>query len=90
MKTYPLLQSQLGVFMECMRHPESKQYNLPSISTFTKPSRNILRHVRMRFRLNMNISSVRESWIFIGQIELISYFLSMMLHKSKFLSKFAE
>lgn len=31
MKTYPLLQSQLGVFMECMRHPESKQYNLPSI-----------------------------------------------------------
>ena len=50
----------------------------------------VLRHVRMRFRLNMNISSVRESWIFIGQIELISYFLSMMLHKSKFLSKFAE
>ena len=31
MKTYPLLQSQLGVFMECMRHPDVMQYNLPSL-----------------------------------------------------------
>ena len=27
MKTYPLLQSQLGVFLECQAAPESTQYN---------------------------------------------------------------
>ena len=31
MKTYPLLQSQLGVFLQCMQHPDIMQYNLPSI-----------------------------------------------------------
>ena len=30
MKTYPLLQSQLAVFLQCMEHPTSTQYNLPS------------------------------------------------------------
>ncbi|MGX8696519.1 MAG: non-ribosomal peptide synthetase, partial [Prevotella sp.] len=30
MKTYPLLQSQLGVLLESMQHPESTQYNLPN------------------------------------------------------------
>ena len=30
MKTYPLLQSQLGVFMQCIQNPQSTQYNLPS------------------------------------------------------------
>jgi bacitracin synthase 1 len=29
MKTYPLLQSQLGIFYEWMKSPESVQYNLP-------------------------------------------------------------
>ena len=29
MKTYPLLQSQLGVLLQSMQHPESTQYNLP-------------------------------------------------------------
>ena len=29
MKTYPLSQSQLGVYMEYIQHPESIQYNLP-------------------------------------------------------------
>ena len=30
MKTYPLLQSQLGVFMQCIQNPQSTQYNLPN------------------------------------------------------------
>ena len=30
MKTYPVLQSQLGVILHCMRHTNSTQYNLPS------------------------------------------------------------
>ncbi len=30
MKPYPLLQSQLGVLLQSMQHPESTQYNLPS------------------------------------------------------------
>ena len=29
MKTYPLLQSQMGVLLQSIRHPESTQYNLP-------------------------------------------------------------
>ena len=29
MKTYPLLQSQLGVLLQSMQHPGSTQYNLP-------------------------------------------------------------
>ena len=30
MKTYPLLQSQLGVLLQSMQHPDSTQYNLPN------------------------------------------------------------
>ncbi|MBR2151124.1 MAG: hypothetical protein IJ902_07065, partial [Prevotella sp.] len=30
MITYPLLQSQLGVLLQSMQHPESTQYNLPN------------------------------------------------------------
>ncbi|MBQ6322693.1 MAG: hypothetical protein IJI24_07445, partial [Lachnospiraceae bacterium] len=29
MNRYPLLQSQLGVFLECQSYPDSTQYNLP-------------------------------------------------------------
>ena len=32
MKTYPLLQSQLGVFYECLKYPQVMQYNVPSIT----------------------------------------------------------
>ena len=35
-KTYPLLQSQLGVFMECMKNPISTQYNFPVSSILPK------------------------------------------------------
>ena len=30
MKSYPLLQSQFGVLLQSMQHPESTQYNLPN------------------------------------------------------------
>ena len=30
MKTYPLLQSQIGVLLQSMQHPESTHYNLPN------------------------------------------------------------
>ena len=36
MKTYPLLQSQLGVFLECMSNPESTKYNLACFLKFSK------------------------------------------------------
>ncbi len=32
MKTYPLLQTQMGIFVECLKYPESTQYNLPGIA----------------------------------------------------------
>ena len=32
MKTYPLLQSQLGVFYDCLRYPQVMQYNCPNIT----------------------------------------------------------
>ena len=32
MKTYPLLQSQLGVFYDCMKFPQVMQYNVPCIT----------------------------------------------------------
>ena len=35
MKTYPLLQSQLGVFYECLKYPQVMQYNVPSITPLT-------------------------------------------------------
>ncbi len=31
MKTYPLLQSQLGVFYDCLKYPHVMQYNIPCI-----------------------------------------------------------
>lgn len=31
MERYPLLQSQLGVFAECVRYPDSAEYNLPYV-----------------------------------------------------------
>ena len=31
MKTYPLLQSQLGVFYDCLKFPKVMQYNIPCI-----------------------------------------------------------
>ncbi len=36
MKTYPLTQSQLGLFIECMQHPESTRYNLPFMLSIPK------------------------------------------------------
>ena len=36
MKTYPLLQSQLGVFMEWMKDPSVTQYNLPTCTKMPK------------------------------------------------------
>ena len=30
MKTYPLLQSQIGVLLQSMQHPKSTHYNLPN------------------------------------------------------------
>ena len=35
MKTYPLLQSQLGVFYDCLKYPQVMQYNCPSITKLT-------------------------------------------------------
>ncbi|MEG1725986.1 MAG: condensation domain-containing protein, partial [Anaerovoracaceae bacterium] len=36
MKTYPLSQSQLGIYLEDIQHPESMQYNLPRYFHFSK------------------------------------------------------
>lgn len=35
MQTYPLLQSQLGVFYECLKYPQVMQYNIPCITKLT-------------------------------------------------------
>ena len=35
MKTYPLLQSQLGVFYDCLKFPQVMQYNIPCITELT-------------------------------------------------------
>ena len=35
MKSYPLLQSQLGVFYDCLKYPVVKQYNIPCIVPLT-------------------------------------------------------
>ena len=35
MQTYPLLQSQLGVFYDCLKYPQVMQYNIPGIITLT-------------------------------------------------------
>ena len=35
MKSYPLLQSQLGVFYDCMKFPQVMQYNIPCIVPLT-------------------------------------------------------
>ena len=32
MNRYPLLETQMGVLAECLRYPESTQYNIPSIT----------------------------------------------------------
>ncbi len=45
MKTYPLLQSQLGIFMQCIQNPQSTQYNLPS-SAFIPPTVDIERLIQ--------------------------------------------
>ncbi|MBP5314524.1 MAG: amino acid adenylation domain-containing protein [Muribaculaceae bacterium] len=36
MKTYPLLQSQLGVFYDCMKYPHVMQYNIPCITKLSE------------------------------------------------------
>lgn len=36
MNTYPLLQSQLGIFLECMAEPSATRYNLPCFLSFPK------------------------------------------------------
>lgn len=36
MKTYPLLQSQLGIFLECMSNPDMTKDNLPAVVPFSK------------------------------------------------------
>ena len=35
MNTYPLLQSQLGIFLQCIQNPQSTQYNLPNAGFMT-------------------------------------------------------
>lgn len=35
MKSYPLLQSQLGVFYDCLKYPQVMQYNNPCIVPLT-------------------------------------------------------
>ena len=35
MKSYPLLQSQLGVFYDCLKYPKVMQYNIPCITKLT-------------------------------------------------------
>ena len=35
MKRYPLLQSQMGVFAECIKNPDSAGYNLPPYDPLT-------------------------------------------------------
>lgn len=35
MHTFPLLQSQLGVFYDCLKYPQVMQYNIPSITELT-------------------------------------------------------
>ena len=35
MELYPLLQSQLGVFYDCMKYPKVMQYNIPCIVPLT-------------------------------------------------------
>ena len=45
MKTYPLLQSQLGVFMEWMKDPSVTQYNLCK-RVLNASARNVARCVR--------------------------------------------
>lgn len=35
MKSYPLLQSQLGVFYDCLKYPQVMQYNIPCIVPLT-------------------------------------------------------
>ena len=35
MKSYPLLQSQLGVFYDCLKYPQVMQYNIPCITELT-------------------------------------------------------
>ena len=35
MQTYPLLQSQLGVFYDCLKYPQVMQYNIPCITELT-------------------------------------------------------
>ena len=36
MKTYPLTQSQLGIFLEMMQHPQMTQYNLGYMTSLPK------------------------------------------------------
>lgn len=36
MRTYPLLQSQLGIFVEWMKNPSATQYNLPTCTALSK------------------------------------------------------
>ena len=36
MKTYPLSQSQLGVFLEMIQHPQMTQYNLGYMTSLPK------------------------------------------------------
>ena len=45
MKTYPLLQSQLGIFMQCIQNPLSTQYNLPN-NCFLPPSVDLERFIK--------------------------------------------
>ena len=35
MQSYPLLQSQLGVFYDCLKYPQVMQYNIPCIVPLT-------------------------------------------------------
>lgn len=45
MKTYPILQSQLGIFVQCMENPLSTQYNLPN-NCFLPPSVDLERFIK--------------------------------------------
>ena len=64
METFPLLKSQMGVFVDCVKYPASTQYNIPSITELTDavdPDRleravrqiyRCRRELHIRFRMN--------------------------------------
>jgi len=69
MKTYPLLQSQLGVLLQSMQHPESTQYNLP-ICIFMPLAMNRQRVALVVQRLVSSIPELHTRFVLDGQDEI--------------------